>query len=81
MTATRRSFAYTTQSVAPFVVVTVALSLVLGGAGLAVAMVLGLPWFAFRYDNQSGAFFVLALISVIILAVLVLLIMLMAIAH
>ena len=81
MNADRRTAGYTTRSLAPVVLVAAAASLLLGPPGLVAVMILALPWFAWRYDNHSGAFFVLALLSVIVVAVLALLIMLMAIAH
>jgi hypothetical protein len=81
MDASRRTLAYTIRSVLPFVLVAALITFLLGRAGFLATMMLSLPWFAWRYDNQSGAFFILAVLAVIVLAVLALLILLMAIAH
>jgi hypothetical protein len=74
----RRSLAYTSLSGAPFVAVAAGLFLLRGAPGVLIASVLSLPWFAWRYDNESGAFFILTMLLIIVLFALVSLLMLMS---
>jgi len=53
----------------------------LSAVGLVIAAMLSLPWLGFRYDNRSGTFFVLGLLSLFLLAVPALLLFLMALMH
>jgi hypothetical protein len=78
--ASRRTLAYTAWSVAPTVAVAAALVWLLGSPALLIAGVLALPWLAWRYDNETGAFFPVAILFLIVCIVLALLLLLMAIA-
>lgn len=57
------------------------LVLLLGKHGLIAAALLALPWFAWRYDNDTGAFLPLAILFLLILGVLALLLALIAVVH
>ena len=46
-----------------------------------IALLLSLPWFAWRYDNESGAFLVLAVLLLLVIAIAALLLLLMAVTH
>jgi hypothetical protein len=57
MGASRRTLNYTAWSITPVAAVTTALALFIGKSGLLFAGLMALPWFAWRYDNETGAFF------------------------
>lgn len=76
----RRSLAYTTRTVAPLAVAAAGLFAILGTSSIVAALVMGLPWLAWRYDNATGVFFPLAVLLLIVLGILGLILMLMAVA-
>jgi hypothetical protein len=48
----------------------------LGRSGAILVVVLALPWLAWRYDNETGAFLPLAVLLLLVLGVLALLLFL-----
>jgi hypothetical protein len=60
---------------------TAALGVALGGRGIALAIVLAIVGLAWRFDNQSGTYLVLAVLFLIAMAVPAMLLVLMAVTH
>ena len=79
--ANRRTLGYSAWSLAPVAVVTALLGLRFSVPGVVIALLLSLPWFAWRYDNESGAFLVLAVLLLLVIAIPALLLLLMAVTH
>lgn len=77
----RTTWRYSLWSAGPVVTAAAALGLLLDSRGLALAAILSLPWLAWRYDNESGTFLVLAVLFLIMLAVPMLLLALMSVPH
>ena len=75
----RRTPNYTAWSVVPMATAALLLLWLLGTAGLVIAGLLALPWFAWRYDNETGTFLPLSVLLLFLFAVLGLLLYLMAI--
>lgn len=75
----RRSLRYTAASILPVVAVGSALAMRFGRAGVLLAGLLTLPWFAWRYDNETGHFLPLAVLVVFAFVVLALFVFLMAV--
>jgi hypothetical protein len=61
--------------------ITAALGIVLGGRGIAMAVILAIVWLAWRFDNRTGTYLVLVVLFLIALAVPALLLLLMAATH
>jgi hypothetical protein len=57
------------------------LGVVLGGRGIAMAVILAIVWLAWRFDNRTGTYLVLVVLFLIALAVPALLLLLMAATH
>jgi hypothetical protein len=57
------------------------LGLSAGGPGVAVAILASFVWLAWRFDNQSGTFLVLAILLLLAVAVPAMLLVLMAVTH
>ncbi len=72
---------YGAQSIAVIATAMAGLGMAFGGAGLAAASLMSFLWLAWRFDNDSGTFLVLAVLFLIVLSVLALLLGLMALAH
>ena len=79
--AGRRTLRYTTWSIAPIAVLLAALGARMQTAGIWVAILASIPWLAWRYDNDSGTFLVLALLFLLVLGVAGLLLFLIAVTH
>ena len=77
--SSRGTFGYTIWTLVPPASLIAALGLAYSTPGAMLAGLLSIPWLAWRYDNDSGAFFVLALLLLLILLVLALLLILMAV--
>lgn len=77
---TRRTLTYSLWSLLPFIAVLIPLGILLGRPGLIVAGLLALPWFAWRYDNETGTFLPLAVLALFPITVLALLLFLIALA-
>ena len=52
-----------------------------GGPGVALAALAAIPWLAWRYDNETGTFLVLAILFLLVLAIPALLLTLIAVVH
>jgi hypothetical protein len=76
LAANRRTIRYAAWSAGPIILVAGLMWRLLGGAGLTIAALLALPWLAWRYDNQTGTFFPLAVLLLFVIAVLGLLLFL-----
>jgi hypothetical protein len=74
--ANRHTLRYTGWSFGPVALVATLLAWMFGGLGLLIAGVTALPWLAWRYDNQTGAFLPLAVLLLLVVAVLGLLLFL-----
>ena len=77
--ASRLTVTYTGWSVAPVIAAALLLVWLIGRGGLLVAGLLALPWFAWRYDNETGTFLPLSVLVLFLFVVLALLLYLMAI--
>jgi len=76
MSAARRTLSYSLGSLAPLVLAIALLAWSLGRPGIWLAGLASLPWLAWRYDNETGAFFPLAVLLLLVLGVLGLLLFL-----
>lgn len=76
MTVRRLSLGYTSVSIAPVAAAAMLLPSLLGRSGAILVVVLALPWLAWRYDNETGAFLPLAVLLLLVLGVLALLLFL-----
>jgi len=70
LTTRRPSPAYIGWSVGPIVAVAFLLPFLLGKIGLLITGLLALPWLAWRYDNETGAFLRLAMLLCFVFLVL-----------
>ncbi len=77
----RRTLRYSAWSLVPPAALAAALGLALGSAGLWVALLLSIPWLAWRYDNDSGTFLVFAVLLVLVLGTCAMLLVLIAVTH
>ncbi|HEX6783514.1 MAG TPA: hypothetical protein VF098_02515 [Sphingomicrobium sp.] len=64
------------MSIAPVAAAAMLLPSLLGRSGAILVVVLALPWLAWRYDNETGAFLPLAVLLLLVLGVLALLLFL-----
>jgi hypothetical protein len=79
MKATRRTLSYSLASFAPLAISFLFLVWSLGRSGILLSGLTALPWLAWRYDNETGAFLPLALLFLLVFAVLALLLFLIAV--
>ena len=79
--ASRRTLRYSARSLAPVAVLAAALAFTLGPAGPWVAILVAIPWLAWRYDNDSGTFLVFAVLLVLVLGTCAMLLVLIALTH
>ena len=77
--ANRSGLAYTGLSLGPVAAAAIVLSFLLGRPGLLISGLSALPWLAWRYDNETGAFLPLVVLLLLVLAVLGLVLFLTAI--
>ena len=76
--ANRQRLSYAGWSVGPVGLAAALLAWFCGELGLLIAGLLALPWLAWRYDNETGAFLPLAVLLLFVFAVLALLLFLTA---
>jgi hypothetical protein len=76
MKATRRTLSYSLASFAPLAISLLFLVWSLGRSGILLSGLTALPWLAWRYDNETGAFLPLAVLLLFAFAVLALLLFL-----
>ena len=76
MRTTRRTLGYSLGSFAPLAAALTVLMWSLGRPGILLAGLAALPWLAWRYDNNAGAFLPLAVLLLFVLAALALLLFL-----
>jgi hypothetical protein len=76
MRAARRTLGYSLGSLMPLALASVLLAWSLGRRGIFLAGLGSLPWLAWRYDNETGAFLPLAVLLLLVLGVLGLLLFL-----
>ena len=77
----RRTFRHAALSLAPPAAFAATMGLLYGSPGATLAALAALPWLAWRYDNQTGTFLILAILFLMVLAVPALLLALMAVTH
>jgi hypothetical protein len=79
--AGRRTLRYTAWTIAPIAALLAALGAGMQTAGIWVAILVSIPWLAWRYDNDSGTWLVFAMLFLLILGVMGLLLFLIAVTH
>ena len=79
--AGRRSLRYTAWSIAPIAMLLAALGARMETAGIWIAILVSIPWLAWRYDNDSGTYLVFAVLFLLILGMIGLLLFLLAVTH
>jgi hypothetical protein len=79
LTGNRLTIAYTSWSIAPVAVAVGIFWCLLGGLGVLITGLIALPWLAWRYDNETGAFLPLAVLLLLVCGVLGLVLFLTAI--
>jgi hypothetical protein len=77
----RRTLRYTIWTIAPMAALATALAAALAMSGVWIAALLSMPWLAWRYDNDSGNFFVLAMLLLLVLGIVAMLLFLIAVTH
>ena len=76
MRANRGTLRYSLASIAPLVAAAIVLIWSIDRPGILVSGLAALPWLAWRYDNQTGAFLPLAILLLVVVGVLGLLLFL-----
>jgi hypothetical protein len=76
MRTTRRTLSYSLGSFMPLAAALILLMWSVGRPGILLAGLGALPWLAWRYDNETGAFLPLAVLLLFVFAVLALLLFL-----
>lgn len=77
----RRSLSYSAWSAAPVAALAALLGIFLSAQGVVLAGLVAIPWLAWRYDNDSGAFLIFAILFLLVLAIPALLLALLAATH
>ena len=79
--AKRSTLRHAALSLAPPAAVAAFMGLVYGAPAATLAALAAIPWLAWRYDNATGTFLVLAVLFLLVLAIPALLLALMAVTH